>query len=259
LFENFFLHVHEARFDSKSGMEIIGSICDPWIQEQVRRFLDCKPLADQWKEFCDLFVQVRRKDHLDKFLPENPTPDAAAWVSFFRAAFDRRNDPSCPKEERGGSLITHVHRVIGKDPAVYPDLSEDKTGIHVTQTGNLGYFPYKITTTDEAGNVATSYAFRVVRAFESPGKVKKELLLQKGLELLDTECVGKPPKMWKNKMLFRLCDAVAAGKTKVEPGIYLLDSVQNEASAYLVPPNGQKITNPIGLKKLLEKGFWRIS
>ena len=65
--------------------------------------------------------------------------------------------------------------------------------------------------------------------------------------------------MWKNKMLFFLPNTVTAGKTKVDTGYYLLDTVQNESSpfAYLVPPNGQKMERPISLKKLLEAGFRR--
>ena len=101
------------------------------------------------------------------------------------------------------------------------------------------------------------YDFRVVRAFESPLGVKEELLLKTGLELLDTQEDRKQKKMWKNKMLFVLPNSVSAGKTKVDAGFYILDSIQNETSAYLVSPNGQKIKNPIGLKKLLEAGFRR--
>jgi hypothetical protein len=255
-FEEFFLHVYEAKFDSGAGLDAIGSICDPWIRQQVRSFLERKPSPDQWKAFSDYFVQVK-KSCFEAFLKTNPACDASALLGFYRDALAKRGDANAPKDARGGSHITHVHRVIGHDPAVYPDLSKDKTGIHVTSKGNRGYFPYKITSTDGEGKTTTIYGFRVVRAFESPRGVKEELLLKTGLELLDTKEERKQKKMWKNKMLFVLPNSVSAGKTKVDAGFYILDSIQNEASAYLVAPNGQKIKNPIGLKKLLESGFRR--
>jgi hypothetical protein len=224
------------RFDCAKAEKQAQSISDAWTRFQLREFLKHLPTPLQWKEFCATFVQVSRPT-FKEFLASQPQT-ADAFVDFYKKQAD-------DTKLQSRTLIKAVHQVIGGADD-YVDISKDGSGIYASG-GNRGYLMWKLVTAGEED----SYGAKAVRSFLRLADVKRQLLKQKGVELLDA-------RPWQTDMLLHLPKDTQSGKKLVPTGYYYFGSISNGAYATLKPLAGGDIYDGISIALLLKQDLRRV-
>jgi CRISPR-associated endonuclease Csn1 len=224
------------RFDCAKAEKQAQSISDVWTRFQLREFLKQRPTPLQWKEFCATFVQVARPT-FKEFLASQPQT-ADAFVDFYKKQAD-------DTKLQSRTLIKAVHQVIGGADD-YVDISKDGSGIYA-KGGNSGYLMWKLI----AAGGEVSYGAKAVRSFLRLADVKRQLLKQKGVELLDA-------RPWQTDMLLHLPKDTQSGKKLVPTGYYYFGSISNGAYATLKPLAGGDVYDGISVASLLEHGLHRV-
>ena len=234
------------RFDCAKAEKQAQSISDSWTRFQVREFLKRVPTPIQWKEFCATFVQVSRAE-LAKFLAKKPQT-AEEFIDFYKQqAVDSEHSSGLPLKMR--SLIQAVHQVIG-NAHDYVDVSKDGSGIYATG-GNRGYLMWKRVEAEGENVRQVTYGAQPVRSFLRLGDVKRRLLNNKGVELLDK-------RLWQTEMLLHLTNDTQSGKKVVPSGYYYFGSISNGAYATLKPLAGGDFYEGISVASLLAQGLHRV-
>ena len=142
-------------------------------------------------------------------------------------------------------LIKAVHQVIGGADD-YVDISKDGSGIYASG-GNRGYLMWK----QVAAEGEVSYGAKAVRSFLRLADVKRQLLNQKDVELLDA-------RPWQTDMLLHLPKDTQSGKKLVPTGYYYFGSISNGAYATLKPLAGGDVFDGISVAMLLAQGLHRV-
>jgi hypothetical protein len=226
----------------------LNSISDAWTRFQLRKFLAADPQPQDWKALCGTLVQVTRASYAD-FLAQEPKT-AEDFVAFYRRQEEssRRSDPETGAKMR--SLITHVQQVIGNADA-YVDVSKDGSGIYA-KGGNRGYFVWKKTTRDKDGKPVEEFGATAVPGFERYNGMKKRLLADTNVELLDT-------RLWKTDVVLFLPNETRSaekGKSIVQKGFYKLGSISEGVKVELKPVAGGDVV-PGRIAFLLKAGLRR--
>ncbi len=240
------LLVRVKRYDHENAEKQIQFLSDAWTRFQLREFLKQNPSPKQWKEFCGTFVQVRREE-LKQFLSPQPQT-AEEFIRFYQqqAEASARRDGAANKIR---SIVKTVQKVIG-NPHAFVDVSKDGSGIYAT-SGNRGYFVWRRRTTDGENAEQFVYGTQPVQAFLRLADVKRQLLRQEGMELLDK-------RLWQTDMLLHLPNDTLSGKKTVPSGYYLFGSISNGTNATLKPMAGGDVYDGIRIDLLLEKGLSRV-
>ena len=132
----------------------------------------------------------------------------------------------------------------------YVDVSKDGSGIYATG-GNRGYLMWKRVETDGENTHQAPFGAQPVRSFLRLGDVKRRLLSNKGVELLDK-------RLWQTEMLLHLPNDTQSGKKTVPSGYYYFGSISNGEYATLKPLSGGDVYDGISVAKLLAEGLHRV-
>ncbi len=181
--------------------------------------------AKQFKAIRD--AHIRRL--LEDFLKRNPTEQD--WQEFCASFALPRRDGTL------GSRVAQVTMNIGS-ASEYKDLSKDESGSWRRGKRHRGQIVYL---TDGKPKVKPIYAF------ESEQEALKELLLS------GAKIVG----IFRSTCAVRLTEAVTHPKTPLVAGLYVLNTIREDAFAVLTDRSGAR-SQPISLNKLLAAGFQRV-
>src|SRR5205823_452371 len=116
-------------FSLQQAVSNVQFIADLWTRFQVREFLALDPSTDEWKAFCDTFVQVDRPA-FTRFLDTNPKAPNR-FICFYQNAMEEVQNSKIQSR----APIKMVHCIEG-DPAEYFDTSKDGTGIYARGKSN---------------------------------------------------------------------------------------------------------------------------
>lgn len=173
---------------------------------------------------------------IQQFISET-TPDADAWQHFCQGFRQ-------PGPNNSGSLVKSVRLVVSGDLTEFADLSKGDASPGLRRGDrHRGYYLYA----DVKGKIRV----RPVYVFQSPGKVRKELFAQQGVNV--SEIIG----FFQSGCAVELDGPVDHPKTPLSPGIYRLNSIR--ADGYCKVTSGTGVTSePISVAKFLTAGFRRV-
>ena len=164
-------------------------------------------------------------------------PDADAWQHFCKGFRQ-------PGKNGNGALVKAVRLVVAEDLTEFADLSKGDASPSLRKGDrHRGYYLYA----DAKGKVRV----RPVYVFQSPGKVRKELLAQQGREV--AEIIG----FFQSGCAVVLDGAVDHPKTPLKPGTYKLNSMKLDGRARVTSATGV-VSEDIALAKFFAAGLRRV-
>lgn len=173
---------------------------------------------------------------IESFIRDND-PNADAWQHFCKSFRQ-------PSKNGSGAPVKFVRLVVAEDLTEFADLSKGDSRPSLRKgERHRGYYLYA----DSKGKVRV----RPVYVFQSPGKVRRELLALQGTDV--SEIIG----FFQSGCAVELDGAVDHPKTPLKPGVYKLNSIK--ASGFAVITSATGVTSePISVAKLLTAGFRRV-
>ena len=174
-----------------------------------------------------LSEQLRQE--LERFVSRKPEPSEDEWLKFL----DVLELPNGTRPKR----VKMTESGLGE----YANLSKDGTGAWRKGNKHHGYFV--------CFKGDSKIFVRPVYAYESREKVRRELMAEADIEVID---------FFFSQCLVRTSEEATGGKTVIPAGLYRLATVRSDAYAVLISSEGMQ-HKPIALKHLIKAGLERVS